>query len=599
MTEQGRTGVIRDINGPIVTIELPGARSGEQVRIGELGLVGEVISLRGRLAVVQTYESTDGVRPGEAAIGLGFPLSVELGPGLMGGIFDGVQRPLEKIALQSGDYIRRGISVPALDRSRQWAFEPNPDLTPGSKLTGGTVLGTVQETLSVKHRVLVPPGISGELEELAPAGDYTVEASIARVRTAKGQGLKLSMMHRWPVRKPRPYLRRDDGIAPLITGQRVIDSFFPQLKGGKGAVPGPFGAGKTVVQQQIARWSNADIVIYVGCGERGNELVDVLETFPQLDDPYSGRKLMERTLLVANTSNMPVVAREASVYVGLTMAEYYRDMGYDVVMLADSTSRWAEALREVSGRLGQMPVEEGYPAYLASRLAAIYERAGRVETGGAGSGSVTLIGAVSPPGGDFSEPVTSHTKDIIETFWALSKELADARHYPSIDWVTSFSGHVHTAAQWWHQEIDPNWARRRGAALALLARDAELSRIVNLVGPEALSDAQRWELEGASLIKEGVLQQSALDEIDTFCSPQKQFALLDIAITIYQGGAELIAIGVPVSELQGLPILTKMRRLKSMYTSDQMDQIEGFRAEVETALNEIRVEYAKQGARTA
>ncbi|HYN78397.1 MAG TPA: V-type ATP synthase subunit A, partial [Lamprocystis sp. (in: g-proteobacteria)] len=385
MTEQGRTGVIRDINGPIVTIELPGARSGEQVKIGALGLFGEVISLSGRLAVVQTYESTDGVRPGEQAVGLGFPLSVELGPGLMGGIFDGVQRPLEKIALQSGDYIRRGISVPALDRSRQWEFTPNAELGLGAQVVGGTVLGTVPETLTVKHRILVPPGVAGELEEIAPTGDYSIEASIARVRTAKGQGLKLSMMHRWPVRKPRPYLRRDDGIAPLITGQRVIDSFFPQLKGGKGAVPGPFGAGKTVVQQQIARWSNADIVIYVGCGERGNELVDVLETFPQLDDPYSGRKLMERTLLVANTSNMPVVAREASVYVGLTMAEYYRDMGYDVVMLADSTSRWAEALREVSGRLGQMPVEEGYPAYLASRLAAIYERAGRVETYGAGS----------------------------------------------------------------------------------------------------------------------------------------------------------------------------------------------------------------------
>ena len=403
------------------------------------------------------------------------------------------------------------------------------------------------------------------------------------------------MYHRWPVRKPRPYLRRDDGISPLITGQRVIDTFFPQLKGGKGAVPGPFGAGKTVVQQQIARWSNADIVIYVGCGERGNELVDVLETFPKLTDPYTGRTLMERTLLVANTSNMPVVAREASVYVGITMAEYYRDMGYDVVMLADSTSRWAEALREVSGRLGQMPVEEGYPAYLASRLAAIYERAGRVETYGAGSGSVTLIGAVSPPGGDFSEPVTSHTKDIIETFWALSKELADARHYPSIDWVTSFSGHVHTAAQWWHKEVSPEWERRRTFALALLARDAELSRIVNLVGPEALSDAQRWELEGAALVKEGVLQQSALDEVDTFCSPQKQFALLDLAVTIYTGGASLIEIGVPVSELQALPILAKMRRLKSMYTSDQMDQIQAFRAEVESSLESIRLEYAKQG----
>jgi V/A-type H+/Na+-transporting ATPase subunit A len=594
MTEQSKIGVIRDINGPIVTIELPGIRSGEQVKIGELGLFGEVISLSGRQAIVQTYESTDGVRPGEPAEGLGWPLSVELGPGLMGGIFDGVQRPLEKIALQSGDYIRRGIDVPALDRSRVWEFEPNRTLEPGARVGAGTALGTVQETRTVMHRILVPPGIDGELEEIAPGGDYNIESSIARVRNAKGQPIKLNMYHRWPVRKPRPYSKRDDGISPLITGQRVIDTFFPQLKGGKGAVPGPFGAGKTVVQQQIARWSNADIVIYVGCGERGNELVDVLETFPELDDPHTGRKLMERTLLVANTSNMPVVAREASVYVGITMAEYYRDMGYDVVMLADSTSRWAEALREVSGRLGQMPVEEGYPAYLASRLAAIYERAGRVETYGAGSGSVTLIGAVSPPGGDFSEPVTSHTKDIIETFWALSKELADARHYPSIDWVTSFSGHVHTAAQWWHKEISPEWERRRTFALALLARDAELSRIVNLVGPEALSDAQRWELEGASLVKEGVLQQSALDEIDTFCSPQKQFALLDLAVAIYTGGAALIEIGVPVTELQGLPILAKMRRLKSMYTSDQMDQIQSFRAEVEASLESIRLEYAKQ-----
>ena len=595
MTESSRIGVIRDINGPIVTIELPGARNGEQVKIGELGLFGEVISLTGDRAVVQTYESTDGVRPGEVCLGLGFPLSVELGPGLMGGIFDGVQRPLEKIALQSGDYIRRGINVPALDRARQWAFTPNPDLEPGAQVGAGCVLGTVQETLSVLHRILVPPGIAGELEDLAPAGDYDIETTIAWLRTAKGHSVKLSMYQRWPVRKPRPYRKRDDGIAPLITGQRVIDSFFPQLKGGKGAVPGPFGAGKTVVQQQIARWSNADIVVYVGCGERGNELVDVLETFPQLTDPYSGRKLMERTLLVANTSNMPVVAREASIYVGLTMAEYYRDMGYDVVMLADSTSRWAEALREVSGRLGQMPVEEGYPAYLASRLAALYERAGRVETYGAGSGSVTLIGAVSPPGGDFSEPVTSHTKDIIETFWALSKELADARHYPSIDWVTSFSGHVHTAATWWHQEVDPNWERHRTAALALLACDAELSRIVNLVGPEALSDAQRWELEGASLVKEGVLQQSALDEVDTFCSPQKQFALLDLVIAIYRDGAALIELGVPVAELQSLPILAKMRRIKSMYSSEQMDQIQAFRAEVNTAMEEIRGEYAKQG----
>ena len=599
MSDSKRSGFIRDINGPIVTIDLPGIRSGEQVRIGEAELLGEVISLSGEQAVVQTYESTDGVRPGEPAVGLGWPLSVELGPGLLGGIFDGVQRPLEKIAQASGDYIRRGLSVAALDRSRVWEFEPAAGLEPGTRLHGGMVLGTVQETTTILHRILVPPGVEGELEELAPAGEYEVEATIARLRETDGQGLsgkesrRLSLYHRWPVRRPRPYDRRDDGVAPLITGQRVIDSFFPLLKGGKGAVPGPFGAGKTMVQQQIARWSNADIVIYVGCGERGNELVDVLESFPQLDDPYTGRKLMERTLLVANTSNMPVVAREASIYVGITMAEYYRDMGYDVVMLADSTSRWAEALREVSGRLGQMPVEEGYPAYLASRLAAFYERAGRVETCASRKGSVTLIGAVSPPGGDFSEPVTSHTKDIIETFWALSKELADARHYPSIDWDTSFSGHVATAAQWWSDEVDRSWAARRAQALKLLSRDAELSRIVNLVGPEALSDVQRWDLEGAALIKEGILQQSALDEVDTFCSPQRQFALLDLVLWIYDKGAELVGRGVPVREVQSLPFLARVRRLKSLYGNDQLDGIRTFRAEVEQTLDGLSLEYDK------
>jgi V/A-type H+-transporting ATPase subunit A len=594
MSERSITGFVREINGPIVTVELPGIRSGEQVKLGELGLVGEVISLRGREARVQTYESTDGVRPGEPASGLGWPLSVELGPGLIGGIFDGVQRPLQKIALQSGDYIPRGLALPGLERSIAWAFEPNRDLEPGQQVGPGTVLGSVQETETVLHKILVPPDIDGELTELAPPGDYAVEATIAHVRDRQGHSKRLGLYHRWPVRRPRPYRNRDDGISPLITGQRVIDTFFPQLKGGKGAVPGPFGAGKTVVQQQIARWSNADIVIYVGCGERGNELVDVLESFPQLEDPYTGRKLMEKTLLVANTSNMPVVAREASIYVGLTMAEYYRDMGYDVVMLADSTSRWAEALREVAGRLGQMPVEEGYPAYLASRLAAVYERAGRVETFGAGSGSVTLIGAVSPPGGDFSEPVTSHTKDIIETFWALSKELADARHYPSIDWVTSFSAHVHTAAEWWHEEVDRTWEARRTQALALLARDAELSRIVNLVGPEALSDAQRWQLEGAALIKEGVLQQSALDDIDTFCSPAKQFALLDLALSIYDKGMALVELGVPVTELQGVPQLATVRRCKSMYTSEQVDSIRELAADIDQVFEAMRLEYAKQ-----
>jgi V/A-type H+-transporting ATPase subunit A len=593
MNDNARRGIIREINGPIVNIRLPGVRSGEQVRIGNIGLVGEAIALNGEEAIVQTYESTEGVCPGEPAEGLGQPLSVELGPGLLGGIFDGIQRPLEAIFLQAGDHIPRGLALPALDRDRAWHFVPDPALESGMQLEAGARLGTVQETDTIEHRILVPPDQYGELLELAPEGDYKLEEAIGRIKAADGSRYKLKLYHRWPVRQPRPYRHRDNSVAPLITGQRIMDTFFPLIKGGKAAVPGPFGAGKTVVQQQIARWSNADIVIYVGCGERGNELVDVLETFPQLQDPYSGRKLMERTLLVANTSNMPVVAREASIYVGITMAEYYRDQGYDVVMLADSTSRWAEALREVSGRLGQMPVEDGYPAYLASRLAAVYERAGRVESNSGEKGSVTLIGAVSPPGGDFSEPVTAHTKEIIQTFWALSKELADARHYPSIDWVTSFSDHIATAAEWWHQEVGENWEQWRAKALALLARDAELSRIVNLVGPEALSSAQRWELEGASLIKEGVLQQSALDPIDTFSSPEKQYLLLGMMLTIFQKGADLIELGVPVQELMELPMLARARRAKQQFNSEQTEQLREQTEEFIQAFEEVRLEYAK------
>jgi V/A-type H+-transporting ATPase subunit A len=595
MSDNQSHGSILDINGPIVTIRMPGIRNGQQVRIGHMGLYGEVIALQGEQAIVQAYESTDGIRPGEPVADLGWPLSVELGPGLMGQIFDGVQRPLEKIFLQAGDHIPRGLSIPALDREKLWHFVPSEALEPGHATPRGTILGTVQETPTILHKVMLPPDLAGDLAEIAPEGEYRLDDTIARIQGKDGRTHKLRLYHRWPVRKPRPYQRRDDGVAPLLTGQRILDTFFPVLKGGKAAVPGPFGAGKTVVQQQVARWANADIVIYVGCGERGNELVDVLETFPELTDPYSGRKLMERTLLVANTSNMPVVAREASIYVGMTMAEYYRDMGYDVVMLADTTSRWAEALREVSGRLGQMPVEEGYPAYLASRLAAVYERAGRVNAYSGQTGSVTLIGAVSPPGGDFSEPVTSHTKDIIDTFWALSKELADARHYPSIDWVGSFSGHVNTAAHWWDEHISPAWKQRRAAALGLLARDAELSRIVNLVGPEALSSAQRWVLEGAALVKEAVLQQSALDPVDTFSSPQKQFELLDLVLTIFDKGAELIELGVPVQQLQEMEILATVRRAKASFNSEQIEQLKALREEIAQAFNDIRLEYAKHG----
>ena len=593
MKARAKQGVIREINGPIVTILLPGVRSGEQVRIGHLGLIGEAIALNGDEAVVQAYESTQGLRPGEPAEGLGWPLSVELGPGLLGGIFDGVQRPLDKIYLESGDHIPRGVVLPALNREKRWHFIPEPQLKSGSDLAAGARLGSVRETASIEHRIQLPPDRSGKLLELAPAGDYRLDDPIGRIRGADGQSHKLKLYHRWPVRNPRPYRRRDNSIVPLITGQRIMDTFFPLIKGGKAAVPGPFGAGKTVVQHQIARWSNADIVIFVGCGERGNELADVLETFPLLQDPLTGRSLMERTLLVANTSNMPVVAREASIYVGITMAEYYRDQGYDVVMLADSTSRWAEALREVSGRLGQMPVEDGYPAYLASRLAAVYERAGRVETQAGESGSITLIGTVSPPGGDFSEPVTAHTKEIIQTFWALSKELADARHYPAIDWVNSFSSHIGVAAEWWHEKVGGKWEQRRAKALALLARDAELSRIVNLVGPEALSDAQRWELEGAALIKEGVLQQSALDPIDTFASPEKQYLLLKMMLTIYQKGVELIGLGVPVQELTELPMLDQARRVKQLFNSEQTEKLRELNEEFIQAFEEVRIEYEK------
>ena len=583
MKQAHKKGTILEINGPIVTIRLPGVHNGEQVRIGSLGL----------------YGSTEMVRPGEPAEGLGHPLSVELGPGLIGGIFDGVQRPLELMFLKAGDQIPRGLSPEPLDREKLWHFVPCENLELNNPVIGGACLGSVKETEMVQHRILVPPEVDGELIELAPEGDYNLEETIAQVRDRQGGIHHLKLYHRWPVRKPRPYQNRDHGVEPLITGQRILDTFFPLLKGSKCAVPGPFGAGKTVVQHQVARWANADIVIYVGCGERGNELVDVLDSFPQLKDPYSGRPLMDRTLLIANTSNMPVVAREASIYVGITIAEYFRDQGFDVVMLADSTSRWAEALREVSGRLGQMPVEEGYPAYLASRLAAFYERAGRVETMDSGKGSVTLIGAVSPPGGDFSEPVTSHTKEIIQTFWALSKELADARHYPAIDWVDSFSADVGTAAQWWHENVDRGWEKRRAQALAMLARDAELSRIVNLVGPEALSSAQRWVLEGAALIKDGVLQQSALDPVDTFSSPEKQFLLLDLILSVYDQGAALIEMGVPVQELAEMPVLAKLRRIKELYDSSQIDQLKAFRDEALQDFKAIHSEYAQRGEQTA
>ena len=588
-------GKILEINGPLVRLQLPEAVIGEQVRVGRIGLVGEVIGRNGDTALAQLYEDSGGLRPGEVAEGLGWPLSVELGPGLLNAIFDGVQRPLNAVREKSGDRIARGVSVPALPRDRRWHFVPEPRRQGGTRVAGGDVLGAVQETASIRHRILTPPLTQGELLELAPEGDYTIDEVIGRIRLADGTIEKLRMFHRWPVRTPRPFRRRDHAVQPLITGQRILDTFYPLLKGGKAAIPGPFGAGKTMLQQQIARWCNAEIVIYVGCGERGNELTDVLEFMPRLQDPHTGRPLMERTLLVANTSNMPVVAREASIYVGITLAEYFRDQGYDVVMVADSTSRWAEALREVAGRLGQMPVEEGYPAYLGSRLAAFYERAGRVETLSGEHGSVTLIGAVSPPGGDFSEPVTSHTKEIIQTFWALSKELADARHYPSVNWLESFSGDVPGAARWWAENVDPGWEAARSEALNLLSVSEELQRIVNLVGVEALSSEQRWTLESSVLIKEGLLQQSATDETDSFASPEKQYILLAALIEIHRQGMKLVKLGAPARRLIQMPLLAQARRWKSQYKSDDLAALKEKTAGIQAEFERIALDY-EQGS---
>jgi V/A-type H+-transporting ATPase subunit A len=585
-------GKILEINGPLVKLNLPQAVIGEQVRVGHMGLVGEVIGRDGDTALAQLYEDTAGLRPGEEAEGLGWPLSVELGPGLLGAIFDGVQRPLEAVREECGDRIVRGVAVPSLPRDKAWRFVPEPALGSGTRLAGGSVLGHVQETESIRHRILAPPALRGELLELAPAGEYKLDDVIGRVKLADGRIEKLHLFHRWPVRIARPFVQRDHAVAPLITGQRILDTFYPLLKGGKAAIPGPFGAGKTMLLQQIARWCNAEIVIFVGCGERGNELTDVLEFMPLLKDPHSGRPLMERTLLVANTSNMPVVAREASIYVGITLAEYFRDQGYDVVMVADSTSRWAEALREVAGRLGQMPVEEGYPAYLGSRLAAFYERAGRVETLSGDHGSVTLIGAVSPPGGDFSEPVTSHTKEIIQTFWALSKELADARHYPAVDWLESFSGYVGSTAKWWSENVDPGWESARAEALGLLASSEELQRIVNLVGVEALSSEQRWTLEAAGLIKEGLLQQSATDEADSFASPEKQFALLAAMLEIYRQGMKLVKLGAPARRLLQMPLFAQARRWKSQHASADIDALKTKIAAIPDAFEPLLEEYA-------
>ena len=569
--------------GPVVVAShMLGARMYELVKVGAAGLIGEIIRVEADTATIQVYEETTGVKPGEAVERTGAPLSVELGPGLTNQFFDGTQRPLPVLQDRGGAFIRRGISAPPLDRRKKWEFTPL--VNRGDKATGGDVLGEVPETALVKHRILVPPNVSGTVKSIVAKGTYTLEDAIAEVETDRGV-VKLYLMHSWPVRIPRPTREKVPSDTPLITGQRIIDFFCPIAKGGTAAIPGDFGTGKTITQHQLAKWADADVIVYVGCGERGNEMTEVLETFPELKDPRSGQPLMERTLLVANTSNMPIAAREASMYTGITLAEYFRDMGYDVALMADSTSRWAEALREVSGRLEEMPGEEGYPAYLASRLAEIYERAGRVRVIGTDQsklGSVSVVGAVSPSGGDFSEPVTQNTLRIVKVFWALSKPLAERRHFPAIDWLTSYSLYLDSLENWYRTQISPKWSNLRKEAMALLQRDEELREIVMLVGPDALSESQRVVLEAARMIKEDFLIQSALHPVDSYCSPQKTFLLMSLIMSFYNKMRVSVEKGVPLQRALEVGAKEEIARAK-IHPSETFDS---YAKEIESKMDQ-------------
>jgi len=569
-------GKIVWVSGPAVRADgMSSAKMYETVEVGESKLIGEVIRLTGDVAFIQVYESTSGLKPGEDVTGTGNPLSVLLGPGIIGRIYDGIQRPLDEIAEKSGAFIGRGITTSPVDMKKKYKFTPS--VKKDDIIFGGSILGAVEETPLLTHKILVPPNYpEAAITEIAKEGDYDLEHVIGQANSKNGKKIELKMYHKWPVRKPRPYAERYDPTVPLITGQRIIDTYFPIAKGGTGAIPGGFGTGKTVTLHQIAKWADSKVVVYIGCGERGNEMTEVLVEFPHLIDPRSQRPLMERTVLVANTSNMPVAAREASIYTGVTMAEYYRDMGYDVVLVADSTSRWAEALREMSGRLEEMPAEEGYPSYLASRLAEFYERAGRIRALGSPdrSGSVTLVGAVSPSGADFTEPVTTHTIRFIKTFWALDTRLAYSRHYPSINWMQSYSGYLEDISKWWKENVSPDWYDLRAESYHILQREDTLKEIVRLLGPEALPDEEKLVLEVARMIKIGILQQNSFDKVDTYCGPAKQLKLVRLMVKFYKEAQKALKEGKSLADIRALPIITTLLKAKFEVTDELISKLD-------------------------
>ncbi len=581
-----RTARIYGINGPLVTIQgETDLKMGEMVYVGAEKLVGEVIRLSSEMATIQVFEETSGLKPGETIYPTGATLSVTLAPGIIKNIFDGIERPLAQIAEKSGAYIDRGFSMDSLDMEKKW--ETRLCVKPGEQVFGGTVIAEVQETAAIVHKVMVPPGISGTVETVVPDGSYTIGETLVTVFQADETVAKLSMIQKWPIRVPRPVMKRFPASRPLVTGQRILDTLFPIAKGGTAAIPGGFGTGKTMTQHAIAKWSDADIIVYIGCGERGNEMTEVLEDFSKLIDPRTGKPLMDRTVLIANTSNMPVAAREASIYTGLTLAEYYRDMGYHVAIMADSTSRWAEALRELSGRLEEMPAEEGFPAYLASRLSGFYERAGMVKTLNGNEGSVTIIGAVSPQGGDFSEPVTQNTKRFVRCFWGLDKNLAYSRHFPAINWLSSYSEYLPDLASWYADNVGPDFIDDRNQLVAILNQESSLMEIVKLIGNDVLPDDQKLTLEIARVIRLGFLQQNAFHPQDTCVPLEKQKKMMDTILYLYAKAKALVSMGMPMSVLKEDRIFDRVISIKYDVENDRLDKFDDYRAAIDQFYDDV------------